>query len=466
MQKENKFVTRDFIDLQYSYMDKVKSYNLENKKAVVETFGCQQNVADSQIIQGMLIKMGYEIISERENADLIIFNTCAVRENAENRVFGNLGSLKKLKKENPSLLIGVCGCMVQQEHIAQEIKNKFKHVDFVFGTHALYNFPKILFDVISENQHVFDISDSEGKIAEGLPIRREFDIKAFVSIMYGCNNFCTYCIVPYVRGRERSRKHEDVLQEVKGLIKDGVKEITLLGQNVNSYGKDLYDDYDFSDLIKEIDEIEGEFLIKFMTSHPKDCSKKLIDTIASSKHISHHLHLPFQSGSNSVLKAMNRRYTVEDYKALINYAKEKIPDSVITSDVIVGFPGETEEDFNKTIELIQSFDFDTLFMFVFSIRKGTPAEKMENQVPKEIKDRRIQHLVEVHHQCSSEINAKMVGHTLRVLIEEEKEEENTLIGHSTNGKLVIIPYEKGYFGKFVDVKITKSKMFSLEGNII
>ncbi len=465
MQKETKFVSKDFIDLQYSYMDKIKSFNLENKKALIETYGCQQNVADSQIIQGMLEKMGYEIVSDRQEADLIIFNTCAVRENAENRVFGNIGALKRLKEKKPWLLIGICGCMVQQEHITDQIKNKFKYVDFIFGTHALYNFPKILYDVISNKEHIFDITDNSGKIAEGFPVKRENDLKAFVSIMYGCNNFCTYCIVPYVRGRERSRKYEDVILEVKELIKSGVKEITLLGQNVNSYGKDLYDNYRFSDLLKDIDSIDGEFLIKFMTSHPKDCSRELIDTIADSKHISHHIHLPFQSGSNSVLKAMNRKYTVEQYTELIKYAKEKISDCVITSDVIVGFPGETEEDFEKTISLIENYDFDTLFMFIFSKRKGTPAEKMENQISKEDKDRRFQRLVEVHHRCSEKINKNMVGKILKVLIEEEKKDDNVLIGRSTNGKLVTIPYDSGYLGKFVDVEITKSKMFSLEGNI-
>ena len=465
MQKETKFVPKDFIDLQYSYMDKIKSFNLENKKALIETYGCQQNVADSQIIQGMLEKMGYEIISDRQEADLIIFNTCAVRENAENRVFGNIGALKRLKEKKPWLLIGICGCMVQQEHITEQIKNKFKYVDFIFGTHALYNFPKILYEVISNKEHIFDITDNSGKIAEGFPVRREGDIRAFVSIMYGCNNFCTYCIVPYVRGRERSRKCEDVILEVKELIKSGVKEITLLGQNVNSYGKDLYDSYRFSDLLCEIDSIEGEFLIKFMTSHPKDCSKELIDTIAASKHISHHIHLPFQSGSNNVLRAMNRKYTIEQYIDLIKYAKEKIPDCVITSDVIVGFPGETEEDFEKTISLIENYDFDTLFMFIYSKRKGTPAEKMENQISKEDKDRRFQCLVEVHHSCSEKINKHMVGKILKVLIEEEKKDDNVLIGRSTNGKLVTIPYDSGYLGKFVDVEITKSKMFSLEGKI-
>ena len=464
MIKDNKFISKDFIDSQYAYMEKIKALNSEKKYALVETFGCQQNVADSQIIQGMLIEMGYQIVSEREKADIIIFNTCAVRENAENRVFGNLGALKKLKENNPNLLIGVCGCMVQQEHITEEIKNKFRHVDFVFGTHALYSFPKILYDVMIKQEFIYDITDSEGKIAEGLPVLRENDIRAYVSIMYGCNNFCTYCIVPYVRGRERSRKKEDVIKEVKELLENGVKEITLLGQNVNSYGKDLYDDYKFADLLKEIDGLDGEFLIKFMTSHPKDCSKELVDTIASSEHISHHIHLPFQSGSDSILKAMNRKYTIKEYTNLIDYVKLKIPDSVITSDIIVGFPGESDEDFEKTIELVENYDFDTLFMFVYSKRKGTPAEKMDNQVPKDIKDKRIQKLVETHHKCSERINKRSVGKILKVLVEEEN--DGVLIGRSTNGKLVTMPYKEGCLGGFFDVEITNSKMFSLEGSII
>ncbi|MDE5963906.1 MAG: tRNA (N6-isopentenyl adenosine(37)-C2)-methylthiotransferase MiaB, partial [Eubacterium sp.] len=339
----------------------------EKPKACVITYGCQQNVADSEKIKGMLELMGYDFTEDRLEAKLIIFNTCAVREHAEDRVFGNVGSLKSYKRENPDAVIALCGCMMQQEHIANKIKQSYPFVDLVFGTHVIHCLPELLYRALTGRKRVFEIPDFDGAIAEGIPVKRDNDAKAWLPIMYGCNNFCTYCIVPYVRGRERSRSKENIISEFKELVEQGYKEITLLGQNVNSYGKDLIPYVSFAQLLRELNDLDGDFRIRFMTSHPKDCTKELIETMAECDKVAQHLHLPFQSGSDRVLKAMNRHYTREQYLSLINYAKELMGDELsITSDIIVGFPGETYEEFKETLSLVEEVKATSLFTFIYS----------------------------------------------------------------------------------------------------
>ena len=354
--------------------------NNNTPKAFVRTYGCQQNVADSEKLKGMLEQMGCELTEEKEEADIIIFNTCAVREHAEDRVFGNVGALKALKRKKPSLLIALCGCMMEQEHIAEKIYRSFPYVGLVFGTHVIHKFPELVFDAVTTGKRHIERGYDDGKIYEGIPIHRDGSFKGWLPIMYGCDNFCTYCIVPHVRGRERSRRPEVILSGARQMVNAGYKDITLLGQNVNSYGKWLDGDTDFADLLKSVADIEGDFWVRFMTSHPKDASRKLIDTMAENPKICNHLHLPFQSGSSRVLTRMNRRYTREAYIEIAEYAKSKIPDLSLTSDVIVGFPGETEEEFEETLSLIREVEFTSLFTFIYSPRRGTPAARMEQQL--------------------------------------------------------------------------------------
>ena len=358
-------------------------------RAFVDTYGCQQNEADSERIRGMLRASGYEIVDTEEGADCIVINTCAIREHAETRVYGNVGALVHTKARHPEQKIFLCGCMMGQPQVVERIKNSYRHVDGVFNPHELWRFPELLQSVLRTNKRIFAVDDSAGNIAEGIPVVRSSNLKAWVSIMYGCNNFCSYCIVPYVRGRERSRRPEEILEEVKGLIAAGYKDITLLGQNVNSYGKDLGLGVDFADLMAEIAQLPGDFWLRFMTSHPKDASKKLFDTIAKYPKIAKQFHLPFQSGNDRVLKAMNRHYNREEYLKLAHYGRQIMPELVLTSDVIVGFPGETEEEFEDTISLIEDVRYDALFTFIFSPRAGTPAAKMDDPTPKEEKNRRF-----------------------------------------------------------------------------
>ena len=354
--------------------------------ACVVTYGCQQNIADSEHIKGMLEAMGYGFTEDRLEAKLIIFNTCAVREHAEDRVFGNVGALKSYKLDNPDVVIALCGCMMQQQHIADKIKQSFPFVDLVFGTHVVYKVPQLIYTALTRKKRVFELPDVDGVIAEGIPVKRDNDKKAWLPIMYGCNNFCSYCIVPYVRGRERSREVNDVIAEFKQLVDEGYREITLLGQNVNSYGKDLEPRVTFSQLLRILNDLEGDFRIRFMTSHPKDCTKELIETMAQCDKVATHLHLPFQSGNDRVLKAMNRSYTREKYLSLINYAKELMGDELsITSDIIVGFPGETYEEFCDTLSLVEEIKATSLFTFIYSPRVGTPAAEMDDPVPYEDK---------------------------------------------------------------------------------
>jgi len=451
---------------QFAFCDKINAYWLaENRTptAYVETYGCQQNEADSEKIRGYLTQSGYAIVQEAEGADVVVMNTCAIREHAEQRVFGNLGALTHAKRRHPAQKIFLCGCMAGEMKVSDRIRKSYPHVDGCFSTHHLWQFPEILWNVLSKKKRQFYIEDEPGSIAEGIPQVRDNTLKAWVSIMYGCNNFCTYCIVPYVRGRERSRNKEDILAECRCLIENGCKEITLLGQNVNSYGKDLPDGVDFSDLLSEIAAIDGDFLIRFMTSHPRDAGKKLFDTMASSPKIAKQLHLPFQSGSSRVLKAMNRHYDREKYLELVRYAKSVMPDLVLTSDVIVGFPGETEEEFEETISLIQQVRYDSLFTFIFSPRTGTPAASMDDPTPKEEKNRRFDRLCAVQNSISEEIHESYVGKTMRCLVDGM--DKGFLTARTEGGRLVRFTAEAKYIGTYQFITITGATTWSLTGEL-
>ncbi|MBQ3491432.1 MAG: tRNA (N6-isopentenyl adenosine(37)-C2)-methylthiotransferase MiaB, partial [Oscillospiraceae bacterium] len=431
--------------------------------AFILTFGCQQNEADSERIRGILIESGYAITDKAEGADVVVMNTCAIREHAEQRVFGNLGALTHTKRRHSSQKIFLCGCMAGQETVVKRIKNSYPHVDGVFSTHHLWQFPEILSRVLLTGKRTFFTEDEAGSIVEGLPQSRDSKLKAWVSIMYGCNNFCTYCIVPYVRGRERSRKWEDILAECKGLVESGVKDITLLGQNVNSYGKDLDAGVDFADLLAKIAEIPGDFLVRFMTSHPRDASQKLFDTMARYPKIAKQLHLPFQSGSSRVLKAMNRHYDREKYLEAVNYAKSVMPELVLTSDVIVGFPGETAEEFEETISLIENVRYDSLFTFIFSPRPGTPAASMDDPTPKEEKNRRFDRLCAVQNSISEELHKAYIGKTMRCLIDGKDNE--FLTARTEGGRLVRLSGDKSLIGTFADITITGATTWSLTGTL-
>lgn len=452
----------------YKKIDFKINKSIEGKKHFyLETWGCQMNEEDSEKLSGMLKKVGYGRTNNKHNADLIIFNTCCVRENAELKVYGNLGALKKLKENNPELVIAVCGCMMQQKDMAESILKKFPFVDIIFGTHNAYKFPEYLNRVKQEGKSVIEIQDKEEGIVEGIPVDRESDVKAFVTIMYGCNNFCTYCIVPYVRGRERSRKPEDIEKEISELVASGYKEITLLGQNVNSYGKDLEPRLTFAELLRRINNIEGLERVRFMTSHPKDLTQDVIDAIAECDKLCEYIHLPVQSGSSRILKKMNRSYTKEQYLELMDRIKKTIPDVAISTDIIVGFPGETEEDFEETLDLARKVQYDSAFTFIYSKRKGTPADEMEDQISDDIKHDRFNRLVEVINESSANKNKEYQGRTVEVLVEGlSKNDEEKLMGRTRTGKLVNFAGKKDSIGKLVNVKITKANSFSLVGEQI
>ena len=433
-------------------------------KACINTFGCQQNVSDSEKIKGMLVRMGYELTENQEEADFILFNTCAVREHAEERVFGNIGTTKQIKRERKETIVAVCGCMAQQEHICERIRKSYPYVDIAFGTHVTHRLPEFIYKRLTGSGRIFEISNTNNEIIEGLPLSRDGKLKGWLPIMYGCDNFCTYCIVPYVRGRERSRASAEILAEAKQMIEAGFKEIMLLGQNVNSYGKGLDEDINFSKLLRKINETPGDFRIRFMTSHPKDCTKELIDTVAECEKIETHLHLPFQSGSNRILKQMNRRYTKEDYLELINYAKKKIPDVTFTSDVIVGFPGETYEDILETLDLVKQVEFMSLFTFIYSPRKGTPAAEMPDPISRKEKGVWFSELLEVQEQISRKRNASLVGKEVTLLCDEVAG-EGLLSGKALNATEVLFQGDASLVGKTVKVKIEKFTNV-LEGKII
>ena len=457
------------MDIQRDFIQKIRMENtLTNRHplAFVETYGCAQNENDSEHLKGMLSDMGYGFCDNAEDADLVLYNTCAVRENAELRVFGNLGALKHLKRKKPSLIIGVCGCMIQQEHIAEQIKKKYKHVDMVFGTHVVYRFPQILNDVLSDGR-VIDIENSEGRIFEGVTSVRDNPPLAKIPIMYGCNNFCTYCIVPYVRGRERSRNVEHILNEVREVAEQGYKEVMLLGQNVNSYGKDLDEGLSFAQLLSEVCKVQGIERIRFMTSHPKDISDELIEVMASEPKICKQLHLPVQCGSDRILKKMNRSYNREKYLEIVRKVREKMPDIVLTSDVIVGFPGETNEDFEDTMSILAEVEYDMIFSFIYSKRKGTPAAEMEDCLTDQEKHHNFDRMVAFQNEISKKKNDAYFGRIESVLVEGlSKTNPEFLSGRTDGGKIVNFRGSEELIGKIVDIKITEVKTWSLIGEIV
>ena len=467
---KTKILPKEEIEQQINYMMQIKAENdrfaQENgfrRGAFVMTFGCQQNEADSEKIAGMAEAMGYEILSSPEKAYLIVVNTCAIREHAELKALSTIGQYKHIKNKNPELVIAVCGCMVTQEHRVNDIKFKYPYVDFVFSTSAIHKLPELLSQKIKKGKRLY-CTDEEYSVAEGLPIRRESNYRAWVSIMYGCNNFCTYCIVPYVRGRERSRRKEEIIAEVRELVSQGYKDITLLGQNVNSYGKDMGFDYDFADLLEELAHIEGDFLLHFMTSHPKDATKKLVDVIANNDRVAKQFHLPLQSGSDSILKKMNRHYQLDRYMEIVDYMKAKVPDIVITTDIIVGFPGETEEDFEGTLEALRRVRYDMIYSFIYSPRKGTPAAEMENQIPSTVQSERFNRLLALQNEIAYEINQKHLGQTIRVLCDgPSKNNPEVMSGRTEGNKIVLFDGAADDMGKYLNIKITKCETFALIG---
>lgn len=448
---------------------KYKDANKSNtrKHFFITTYGCQMNEEDSEKLSGMLKRIGYTKTENIEDASIVLFNTCCVRENAENKVFGNLGMMKKYKRKNPDLIIGICGCMMQQEGMADKVLKAFPYVDIIFGTHNSYKFPEYLNRVKTEGVQVKEILNKETEIIEGIPIDRENNTKAFVTIMYGCNNFCTYCIVPYVRGRERSRKPEEIIKEIKELVSKGYKEITLLGQNVNSYGKGLEEKIDFAKLLRLINEIDGLERVRFMTSHPKDLNEDVISAIKECDKLCEQIHLPVQSGSDRILKEMNRHYDRERYMYLINKIKEEIPNATITTDIIVGFPGETEEDFNDTLSLVKEVGYNAAYTFIYSRRNHTPADRMENQVPDDIKHERFNKLVQAVNEGVIKSNKGYEGKIVEILVEgPSKNDETKLMGRTRNGKLVNFAGDKSLIGQLVNLKIVRAQPFSLIGELL
>lgn len=458
---------------QYEYMERAKEL-LQKKKGelgrpltfCVQTFGCQMNARDSEKLVGILEHIGY-VESDSENADFVIYNTCTVRENANQKVYGHLGKLKGLKKKNPHMMIALCGCMMQEAHVVEKIKNSYSFVNLIFGTHNIYKFPELLVTAMESDRMVIDIWKDTNKIVEDLPAERKYKFKSGVNIMFGCNNFCSYCIVPYVRGRERSRKPEAILDEIRRLVADGVVEVMLLGQNVNSYGKNLEEPVTFAQLLTEIEKIEGLERIRFMTSHPKDLSDELIEVMAHSKKICKHLHLPVQSGSTDILKKMNRRYTKEQYLALVDKIKTAIPDISLTTDIIVGFPGETEEDFQDTLDIVRKVRYDSAFTFIYSKRSGTPAAVMENQIPEDVVKNRFDRLLKEVQNIATEVCAVHEGTVQPVLVEQINHQDTQLVtGRLSNNLVVHFPGTADLIGKIVDVKLKECKGFYYIGEQI
>ncbi len=434
--------------------------------AFVDTYGCQQNEADSERIRGYLEKMGFGFTDNEEQARIIVINTCAIREHAEQRVFGNVGALVHVKRRHPDTLICLCGCMAQQPHVAKKLRESYRHVDLVFGPHALWKFPEMVHGLLTRRGRTFSVEDEAGSIAEGIPVVRQDNIKAWVSIMYGCNNFCSYCIVPYVRGRERSRRPEDILAEVRQLVSEGYKDITLLGQNVNSYGRDLAEPVDFSDLLEQVNAIPGDFLIRFMTSHPKDATQKLFETMARCEKVAPMLHLPFQAGNDRILRVMNRRHTRAEYLEKIKALKALIPDITLTSDIIVGFPGETTAEFEDTLRVLEEVRFDALFTFIFSPRPGTPAAEMDDPMPREEKLANFNRLTALQDRISEEKHAAYVGKTIRCLLDGLSDDERyDLTGRTPGNRLVRVVGDPAALGQFRDVKITGANKWSLFGEL-
>ncbi|WP_205960757.1 tRNA (N6-isopentenyl adenosine(37)-C2)-methylthiotransferase MiaB [Pseudoramibacter porci] len=438
-----------------------------NKTYKIITYGCQMNENDSEKISGMLKEMGYTPTDDEKNAGVVVMNTCSVRENADERFFGNVGNFKHIKKKNPDLILAVCGCMMQQPAIVKQIKEKNPQVDIVFGTHNIEHFPQLLEEFIETRRRTIEIYDDDQGLAENLPVDRKFPFKSYVSIMKGCNNFCTYCIVPYTRGREVSRPHEKIIEEITHLVEDGCLEVMLLGQNVNSYGNDRHDGYGFADLLRDVNQIEGLRRIRFMTSHPKDMSDAVIEAIATCEKVCPSIHLAIQSGSTRVLKAMHRGYTKEQIIALVQKIRDRIPHVSITTDIIVGFPGETEEDFEETLDVVKACQFDSAFSFIYSKRSGTPAAEMDNQISDEIKHQRINRLLDVLHQIGNDQNAWFKDQDVEVLVEgKSAHNPNKLSGRTKNGKLVNFSGDDQTIGTIIPVHIDRAKTFSLDGTAI
>lgn len=432
----------------------------------ITTLGCQMNVHDSEKLKGILEEIGYKEAEKEDQAHFVIYNTCCVRENAELKVYGRLGYLKNVKEKRPDMLIALCGCMMQQDTVVQKLKKSFRHIDLVFGTHNLYKLAELIETRLETGETIFDIWDEHGDIVEDLPSIRKHAFKASVNIMYGCNNFCSYCIVPYVRGRERSRTLEDVVGEIKALAEEGVIEVMLLGQNVNSYGKSLGDKTTFADLLRRIEDIDGIERIRFMTSHPKDLSDELIEVMAKSKKICNQLHLPFQSGSSNILDKMNRKYTKEHYLGLVEKVKKVRPDIALSTDIIVGFPGETEADFQDTLDVVEKVGYDFAYTFIYSIRTGTPAAIMEDHIPEEIAKERFNRLLKIVNHISHEKSIAHIGKTYEVLIEEINEQDPSLVsGRLSNNHLVHLIGDESLIGRIVPVRITSAKSFYLKGEI-
>ena len=470
MERQTKLIPQADVERQLDFCEKIaditSTWN-EKPLAHIMTYGCQQNEADSERLRGYLERMGYGFTDSAEDARIIVINTCAIREHAEQRVLGNVGALVHLKRKNPDLLICLCGCMMQEPTRVAEIKKSYLHVDLVFGTHALWQFPEMLHQRMNQRKRVFYSPDEAGSIAEGIPMVRQDNIKGWVSIMYGCNNFCSYCIVPYVRGRERSRKPEVILEEVRQMVAAGYKDITLLGQNVNSYGKDLDEPMDFSDLLRAVNDIPGEFLIRFMTSHPKDATQKLFETMAECEKVAPVIHLPFQAGNDRILKVMNRRHTREEYLAKVAALKKLIPDIVLTSDVIVGFPGETTEEFEDTLKVLEEVRYDALFTFIYSPRVGTPAASMPDPMSREEKLANFNRLTALQDKISEEKHAEYIGKTVRCLIDGVSEDEKfDLTARTPGNRLVRLTGDKSAVGQFRNVKITDANKWSLFGELI
>ncbi len=462
-------ITPEELQNQIPFREKVRQHYIDNKPdapplACIRTFGCQQNVADSEHIKGMLAEMGFGFTEETEVADLILFNTCAVREHACDRVFGNVGALKHIKRRRPDVIIAVCGCMVQQPHVAEKLKESYPFVGLVFGTHVIHRLPELLWQTLNQRRQLSVTPQEDGVIAEGLPVYRDGSFKAWLPIMYGCNNFCTYCIVPYVRGRERSRDPEIIIDEAKELVVQGYKEITLLGQNVNSYGKGESHGVNFAELLRRINAIPGDFTIRFMTSHPKDATTELFDTIAACEKVSRHFHLPFQSGNDRVLKAMNRRYTREQYLDLVRYARKVIPDISFTSDVIVGFPGETREEFEDTLSLVKEVGFTSLFTFIFSPRKGTPAAEMEDPIPMSTKTAWFQELSAVQEEVSAQRLAQLVGTEQRALLETA--EEGYIEARLPSNSVVRVEADPTMVGRYATIRIDDARSWIMHGTVL
>lgn len=438
----------------------------EKPLAFVRTYGCQGNVSDGERIKGILETLGYGFTDDIEKASFILYNTCAIREHAEDRIYGNVGAIKRLKKDNPDLIIALCGCMMQQQRVADKIKKSYPFVNLVFGTYVIHKIPELVYRVLCTGKRVFECPDSDGVIAENLPVRRDGNCKGWLPVMYGCNNFCSYCIVPYVRGRERSREPQAVLAEAKELIAAGCKDITLLGQNVNSYGKNPNFGVSFANLLEQINALEGNFIIRFMTSHPKDCTKELLDTMARCEKVAKHLHLPFQSGNNRVLREMNRGYTREQYLELARYARSVMPEISMTSDVIVGFPGETYDEFKDTLTLIDEVKFTSLYTFIFSPRPGTRAAEMDDSVPREEKGRWFKELTDLQEKIAGERTAAMKGREYTVLCEGYAR-EGVLNGRTQGNIMIEFPETgKDVVNTFCRVRVTEPLTWIVRGKLV